>query len=295
MFKRLKTIIVFLLLLTQSFAQEKKEKDYIRTLQTYIDSYLESVPPVTDSLIAASDYLIAFSDDSLIRSHITGYLYNKFRSSLVMGMESVAVYIGKEYYLNGRVKPANEDEKFLISLFVRLNENSLIGMKAPELRLPDQNGDTLSLRNLQSTYTLVYFYDDKCSRCKTELPVMKEILRQFEFLDISVYAVYTQASGEDFKNSAGEILSAFNDISGAADTSVKWHFVCDPGFESGFHLLYNVLSTPQLFLLDKDQKIIGRNLESRSLRELLSAETARLNNLSPVTANFLWSYLPLFN
>lgn len=295
MVKRFCFLFSFLLVATlsvsqeKSVAQEKKDTNYVKVLHSYIDRYLESVPLITDSLISASDHLIAFSEDPVVKSHIAGYLFDRFSRYPVMGMESVAVYIAKEYFLNGRVKPSDEDQRFFISLYVKLNENSLIGMDAPDLRLPGPEGDSVSLRKIKSSYQLIWFYDDKCNVCKTELPLIKELLSQFEFLDISLYAVYTQASKEDFVNSVKEI------ISGVQMTDKKWYFVWDPTFESGFHLLYNVISTPQLFLLDKDKKIIGRNLNSRSLHVLLNDETARLNNLSPVTANFLWSYLPLFN
>ena len=59
----------------------------------------------------------------------------------------------------------------------------------------------------------------------------------------------------------------------------KQLIVWDPEAESSYHLLYGVLSTPKLFLIDRHGVIVGRNLDAGSLRQLLdsfSAERVRL-------------------
>jgi len=289
MIRRLFTILSLMLIFSPVFSQENQENSSAQKLNKYIDQYLGSIPPLVDSLIPACDHLIAFSEDSVVQAFIARNLFDKFYSYRLMGLEGVAVHIARKYFLSGKFKTADSQEYVKFSLFVALNENSLIGMDAPPLNLPDIKGDTVSLREINSRYVLVYFFDDKCNQCKIEEPQIREILKQFSSLDISVYAVYTQSSKEDFS----EYLEAQNHK--GINNSKSWFFVWDPQFESGFHLLYNVLSTPQMFLLDEGKKIIGRNLNSSALRDLLLNETARLNNLSPVTAGLVWSFLPLYN
>jgi len=256
---------------------QEKEK-----LEKYIDQYIAMTPPSPDSLYAACDYLINISNDTAIQAHIAGYLFNKFYSSPIMGMESVAIHIAKNYFLNKKLNWHGDDGMLFLRLFVEFNENSLIGMKAPELILPDTSGNLHSLRNLDANYTVIYFFDTDCSLCQKELPKLIEIANKFKDSDLHVYAVYTQANENNLKQF----------ISDEFPKSVNnWTFVWDPDFKSGFHKLYNVLKTPQIFLLDRDKTIIGRNLDHTSLDQLLSSYTESRNNLSRNIRAFLNDYL----
>ena len=74
---------------------------------------------------------------------------------------------------------------------------------------------------------------------------------------LNVYAVYADSN----KNLWDKYVSDnFNDK--LYNPFINWVNVYDPTMESGFHLLYNVIATPQIFLLDKYKKIVGRNLEN---------------------------------
>ncbi len=280
-------MLSLMLIFSPVFSQENQEKSSKEKLNNYIEQYLGSIPPVVDSLIPACDHLISFSEDSVVQAYIARNIFEKFYTHPLMGLEGVAVHIARKYFLSGKFNTTDSQEYVKFSLFVALNEHSLIGMDAPPLNLFDIKGDTVSLREINSRYLLIYFFDDKCNQCKIEEPQIREILKQFSSLDISVYAIYTQSSKADF--------SEYIENQKGINNSKSWFYVWDPQFESGFHLLYNVLSTPQMFLLDEEKKIIGRNLNSSALRDLLLNETARINNLSPVTAGLIWSYLPLYD
>ncbi|HRR49819.1 MAG TPA: redoxin domain-containing protein, partial [Bacteroidales bacterium] len=251
-------------------------------LEKYIDQYIAMTPPSTDSLNAACDYLINISQDTAIQAHIAGHLFNKFYSSPIMGMESVAIHIAKNYFLNKKLNWRGDDGMLFLRLFVEFNENSLIGMKAPELILPDTSGNLHSLRNLDAEYTIIYFYDTDCSLCKKELPKIIEVSNKFKGYDLHIYAVYTQSDVNNLKQFIKEEFPKSID---------NWTFVWDPDFKSGFHKLYNVLKTPQIFLLDRDKKIIGRNLDHTSLDQLLSSYTESRTNLSKNIRAFLSDYL----
>ena len=44
-------------------------------------------------------------------------------------------------------------------------------------------------------------------------------------------------------------------------------------------MLYNVMKTPQMFLLDKEKRIIGRGLDTDALKELLEKKNQARNQL----------------
>jgi len=54
-----------------------------------------------------------------------------------------------------------------------------------------------------------------------------------------------------------------------------WISVWDPDMSSGFQEKFNVRSTPKIFLLDKDKIIIGRDLNTENLEELLTNQNLK--------------------
>jgi len=71
----------------------------------------------------------------------------------------------------------------------------------------------------------------------------------------------------------------------------NWIFAWDPSLESDFPRLYNVIKTPQIFLLNDDKKIIGRNLNDEALSRLLNAEINSDRQAEKRINDFLESYL----
>lgn len=254
------------------------------------DEYLRTVPPAPDSLIKASDYIIAFSNDTLIRSALAGHLFNRFATSAIMGQENVAIHIAKNYFLNGKLRWQGEGGLAMLKFYVEFNENSLIGMDAPELQLFGPDKRPLSLRSIQSRYTLIYFFDDECNACKEGFPELKDIVEQYGYLNLSVYAVFTKSDPAKMNNFITEKF-------GSAGNGVEqgWRFVQDLTNESDYNRLYNVLKTPQIYLLDAKKKIIGRGLDNNALKSLLESEAKRMSYIFEQAQNFAPQYLSIFN
>lgn len=250
---------------------------------------ISSVPPVPDSLNKMSDNLISQAGDSLFKSYIAIFLYNYFKNAPVMGVESSAIYIADNYILNGRLKGFSDDDLMDVNLFAAFNRSSLIGKKGPELLMRDTSGKEVSLHNISSAYTLLYFYDDQCPVCKAELPKIIDITNKYEHLGISVLAVYTQPSDSMWRS---DIKKSFNNIS----KKVRWTFVHDPDIESNFQIKYGVISTPKIFLLDSSKTIVGRSLSHSSLQSLLEQINGQKRSAGDDSMkHFFEEYLSNFN
>ena len=254
-------------------------------LYSYIDEYIKLTHPHTDSLKAACDYIIAFSEDSLVKPKIAGYLFNHFSESSIMGQEEVAIYVAQNYFLNGKLKWSGSGGVLSLALYVDFNKNSLIGMTAPELTLRDVYGAETPLSSVDNNYTLLYFFNDECSVCKEMLPKIKEILKNKEYLGISVYAVYTHYNNRQLEE---YITKEFSD-------DKNWVFVLDSDNSSDYHVLYNVTRTPQMFLLDGTKTIIGRNLDDDALKIILDFEEEKYHDLNRRIELFISEYMPLID
>lgn len=288
--RRLILLLFFSLFFITIYAQQEKANRAIKqenSLYDYVENFINSVPQHTDSLIAAVDYSIAFAKDSTVKSQIAGYLFNKFSTSGIMGQESVAIYISKNYFLNGLLTWQGQGGIELLKFYTEFNEHSLIGMQAPQLNLKSTNGNNLPLTSLKNRYTIIYFFDKECSACKEGLPELKEIVRTYSHLSLGVYAVYAN------NDSSG--LSKFISNNFKNQELNNWHFAYDPTMESNFHKLYNVIATPRIFLLDRDKKIIGRNLNNSTLKELLNQEQSSISKSFKLAQEFIEGYLSIFD
>lgn len=152
-------------------------------------------------------------------------------------------------------------------------------MNAPELQLMDTSGHKIAISSLQGEYTILYFYTDDCATCTIETPRLVDFVNGYKEGGLNVYAVYAQDNPVRWEAYINREFTIYNPF-------VNWYNVYDPGFESGFHLLYNVISTPQMFLLDKDGTILGRNLKTQQLEELLKAKNKERDDLYAFFQNF---------
>ncbi len=199
------------------------------------------------------------------RAFITSTLFNHFYDSGIMGQEEVAVNLAQDWILNDKIELPNSDDKFLIRMFVETNKRSLVGMDAPDMNLIDTSGNRVALSSLKYSYSIIYFYTDDCPTCSIETSKLVDFVNQYSYAPINIYAVYTQDNVSKWKSYINE---NFADI---YNPFAKWVNVYDPTAESGFHMLYNVISTPQMFLIDEDHKIVGRNLNVTALEQLLNS------------------------
>lgn len=250
---------------------------YSRFARSYIVEYLENVEMNSCNVaIAKVDSLIAMSAENL-RSLVAEEAFDLFYNSKIMGHEGVACHIAENYFLNGEIKLEDRDKLFLIKSFVMFNASSLVGKRAAELSLEDTSGRIVSLQETihGGEFTILYFYTDDCANCIAQTPGIMDVIDNYDRGVLSFYSVYTGTDSSRWKSYVGKHFFSYNPF-------VNWANVWDPDAGSSYHLLYGVVSTPKLFLIDRHGVIVGRNLDAGSLRQLLdnfSAERDELHRL----------------
>lgn len=216
-------------------------------------------------IISNVERLILTGRDSAQTASLAALAFDYYYSSNVMGHEEIALYLADNYFLNKKYEWPNEDGLLLLSMFAEYNRSSIIGLYAPELYLQDSLGNNISLLNTKGDFKVLFFYDDHCAACNKYIPLLAQFFNSQTQSDMLFYRVYTQ----DARDRWTRYIKIMNQRYPTPD-NIKVVDVWDPELSSDFHKKYGVLSTPQLFLLDSNNTIIGRGLTPNALLQIVT-------------------------
>lgn len=205
------------------------------------------------------DFLIESCQDSLVKQYTALKIYDHYLKSKIMGDDAVAVHVARKWFLSGAVKMKSEEDAFHAQLFVQFNENSLIGNPAPALTLFAPDSTTVRIP-AKDTYSVLYFYDTGCATCKKETPRLQKLIDSGKF-PVTVYAIYVGASADEW----AAYREKFTGVT----------HLWDPEVTSDWQLMYGVLQTPKMFLVNPTGQIVGRGLDTPALEILLNRELSQ--------------------
>jgi hypothetical protein len=253
---------------------------YEDKIMTYLNKVLPQIP---DTLIAHVDNFIDKSKaDSNLFRYMLITLFNYYGKSNIMGMDAVQVHIADKYYIK---ESWWSDSKFLSELRERTEKAKplLLGAIAPDVELmiiPAEHFRTAAsdtalkkyphvgtkeyLRKIPSRFLVLLFWEADCGHCKVVVPELYEIYkRSLKGMNVEVLAVST-LFGEDGKIKWVDFVNQH----GLYDWLNAWNT-----YSYDFKLKYDVLTTPQIYLLDENKKIIAKKISPEQLEEIIKAMT----------------------
>lgn len=232
-----------------------------KRVMDYLDKNLKNAGP--EVIIEYVDKMI---DRSIPSKEVFKYLVHtiteRYLQSNIMSYDAIYVHLVKKYFateLNYWSAPSVIDEQMK-----RANtwEHLLIGKTAPDLMLHDADGTWHTLSGLRHKYTLLVFWSPTCGHCKTVIPELYKKYSQYkEQCDIGSFCILSEPDEETYP---------------------KWHrFIKDNGLDwlnldggeanIDWHEVYDVITTPQIYLLDKDKKILAKKLNADSFEMVIKA------------------------
>jgi len=181
---------------------------------------------------------------SSVNNEVYGYCVSKLLSIFrEAGDVEMVDYILESYHTNMECSDLNLPNKLQNEIMAL--EKIKIGASAPNIFGKTIEGDTLQLYEISSRYILVVFWSSSCPGCVDLLPKLNELdVSQNDYLDIFAYSV--DAIENDWVEFVKENNINYNVVSGSYELtrSVLGNYV--------------VTSTPSMFLLDEERKIISR-------------------------------------
>ena len=165
-------------------------------------------------------------------------------------MDAVFVFIVDKVYRPGDAFWVSENVKNKIIERADKLKPNLIGKVAPELILLGLNNQLVSLHSIPAEFTIIYFWDPSCGHCKVETPKLVDFYNKVkDTLDLKIYAVCSDTNLTTWSNYVAEKkMDAFINVNGTRSA------------KGNFHDLYDIFSTPVVYILDNKKRIIGKRI-----------------------------------
>ncbi len=258
-------------------------------VKRYFDQVIYQYSP--DSVIKEIDWILGkCTQDSLVYNFLLGHLMYKYEQDKRMSFDKIFVYMNDNYISKGKANGVYTEESIkTIEKRVAIVRNLLIDAKATELYMIDtteapkvlkmgfdtvktskgatdlyyKNVDKLTplfktLYMTNAKFTVLVFWDVDCSHCQTEIPKLHEELAKLKGkIDYKVFAVYTK---EDYQKWRKYIIDKKLNL---------FYHVFDPIHLNNIKDKYDIISTPVIYVLDKDKKIKAKKLAAEQIGNVL--------------------------
>ena len=244
-----------------------------------MDQYLEKITAKhPDSINASADILIEKSrvNDEIFQYVVT-YITSKYERSKIMGMDAVFVHMVENYYITKQCNWVDSTELVKIADRAQKIAPNLIGRKAAEFLdfygrpfMKDTSGIVHTLQEISADYTVLVFFGPTCGHCKKEIPKIKHNVDSLILAGYSIktFAVATEFDKEEWKKFIKNQKTG--DWINVAD--INHDEEGNPVASSDWRDKYDIYSTPVIYLLDDDKKIIAKRITHSQLVEIISRE-----------------------
>lgn len=240
-------------------------------LDEYFKNYVSREP---DSIIEEVQYMLTIAKTG---KEIYPFLLFKFTNKYInpefMGQDKVFLHLFQNFFSKGDTVLLNNESKKAITERAYSIMANLIGNPAPALDLTTMANKPFSLYNSPSTYTFIAFWDPTCGHCKEEMPRVDSFYtNNWKQLGVQVIGVNTNVNE----------LAAWKQFITDQHFDAGWTHIyqteaalnaeMNAGKATTIRQLYDVFKTPTFYLLDKDKKIIAKNLTIDQFHDFLQAQ-----------------------
>ena len=134
-----------------------------------------------------------------------------------------------------------------------------IGHEAPEINLPDVNGKDMALSSLKGKVVLIDFWASWCKPCRAEMPNVVNVYKKHKDKGFEIYGVSLDQSKDKW-------------LEAIQQDGITWPQVSDLKYwECEGARIYNVQGIPYTVLIDKEGKILAKNLRGEELEKAIVA------------------------
>lgn len=237
-------------------------------LQPKVEQFITKVVPQhPDSVNVALDELFAKMKNSPENfKYFLVYFLNMYAKSQIVGFDACYVHLALNYYCMGLAPWAKKEDIEKICDNAHRLEPILIGKTAPNITVVDRHGQSHSLWDVDADYTVLFFWAPDCGHCKKAAPFMVDFAKKFKDRGVKIFAVCTSVAKTMEDKDAPECWKGIEEDKFSDDLFMN---MADPFIRSRYKTLYDVQSTPQIFILDREHKILLKRIGADQMEKVM--------------------------
>jgi thiol-disulfide isomerase/thioredoxin len=249
----------------------------VRMIQTpflhqKLDRYLKDLTiQIEDSLIKEADLIVNKAIQGKqkdIISYCIWYITNQYENPKVVGTEGVFVHMGEKYYLTGIMPVSDSSTIKNISDRIKVLKPLLVNRVIPDIGVMSfRNPDRLDyIHGIKADYQIVFFYSPTCGHCRESAPKLKALQEKLHAQGVEIMTIAIDGSEADWRKFVKEFKLENLINSYGLVTSRQVVYRND----------YDTFSTPTIYVLDKNKKIIARRIGVEDLEPFLDVYKKRV-------------------
>ncbi|MCC6371650.1 MAG: TlpA family protein disulfide reductase [Bacteroidia bacterium] len=196
------------------------------------------------------------------KAMVNKIMQNTSMYSSIMAIQSIEPDKFPEVYIEldkGLTKKFPNDKNVkMFDDMVKRQLSTSVGMVAPEIMLPTPDGKDLALSSLRGKVVLIDFWASWCGPCRKEMPNVVKAYAKFKNKGFEIYGVSLDQEKDRW-------------VEAIAKDGITWPQVSDlKQWGSEVVKLYSIQGIPFTVLIDKDGKILAKNLRGEELEAKLA-------------------------
>jgi thiol-disulfide isomerase/thioredoxin len=242
-------------------------------LHSKIDYFVTKLAPQhPDSVNLAIDAVIEKMKNSKenYKYYLVHFL-NFYAKSTLVGFDACYVHVAKKYYCSGQTTWTKKEDVEKICDNANRLEPILIGKIAPNVTVLDRDNKPHNLWDVDADYTVLFFWAPDCGHCKKAAPHLVEFAKKFKDRGVKVFAVCTAVvTSKEESNTPEKVHDAcWKGVAEKEFSDFLFLNYYDPYIRSRYKMLYDVQTTPQVFILDRKHEILSKRISVEQLSEVM--------------------------
>jgi thiol-disulfide isomerase/thioredoxin len=215
-----------------------------------------------DTIIAEGDKVVEKARGNHdVYKYTLEFILNLPAQTKRMNMDKILVHFGEKYFLSGQADWVDSTRLEKIRERVVNTKPNLLGTVAQDFRIVTIDNNIRSLYSVKAKYTILAFWEPNCGHCKKIIPKLHDIYEKvWQKENVEVFAVMSAAQEKD------EWIKFVND-----KALTDWINGYDPYNWFNFKHVYDVYSTPTIYILNEKKEIIAKRIEVEQIPEFIES------------------------